>query len=64
METERLIIDPLLKSDKEAYFYLILHEREVLKTFISKYAETPEGFDFSALTGLRPVVYNETLRGA
>ena len=51
METERLIIDPLLESDKEAYFYLIPHDREVLKTFMSKYAETPEEFDFSAYPG-------------
>ena len=47
IETERLIIDSLLETDKEDYFRNISHDRKVLETFICRYAETPEDFDFS-----------------
>lgn len=47
METERLILDALKESDREDYFYNISHDRKVLETFICRYAETLEEFDFS-----------------
>ena len=47
LETERLLIDPLKDTDKEDYFYNISHDRKVLETFICKYAETLEDFDFT-----------------
>ena len=51
METERLIIDPVRESDKEDYFTNISHDKKVLETFICRYAETPEEFDFSSYPG-------------
>ena len=51
METERLIIDPVRESDKEDYFINISHDKKVLETFICRYAETLEAFDFSAYPG-------------
>ena len=51
METERLIIDPIRETDKEDYFANISHDRKVLETFICKYAETLEEFDFSSYPG-------------
>ncbi len=47
METERLIIDPVRETDKEDYFINISHDKKVLETFICRYAETLEDFDFS-----------------
>ena len=47
LETERLIIDSLRESDKEAYFQNISHDRKVRETFICKYADNLEEFDFS-----------------
>lgn len=47
METERLIIDPLRESDREDYFYNISHDKKVLETFICRYAESLDDFDFS-----------------
>lgn len=47
METERLIIDSIRQTDKEAYFYNISHDRKMLETFVCKYAENLEEFDFS-----------------
>lgn len=47
METERLIIDAIKESDKEDYFNNISHNKKVLETFICKYAEKLEEFDFS-----------------
>ena len=46
METERLILDALQESDKEAYFRNISHDRKVLETFVCSYAERLEDFDF------------------
>ncbi|MBR6410786.1 MAG: GNAT family N-acetyltransferase, partial [Clostridia bacterium] len=51
METERLILDTIRESDKEDYFTQISHDREVLKTFICRYAESMEKFDFSSYPG-------------
>ena len=51
METERLLIDPVRESDKEDYFVNISHDRKVLETFICRYAETMEAFDFSSYPG-------------
>ena len=51
METERLLIDPVRESDKEDYFVNISHDRKVLETFICRYAETMEEFDFSTYPG-------------
>ena len=53
METERLILDPIKESDKEDYFFNISHDKKVLETFICRYAETMEAFDFSAYPGRR-----------
>ena len=47
METERLIIDTLRETDKEAYFRNISHDKKVLETFICQYAESLDTFDFS-----------------
>ena len=48
IETERLTIGPLRETDKEDYFRNISHDRKVLETFICRYAETLDDFDFSA----------------
>ena len=48
METERLILDRLREEDKRDYFENISHDRKVLETFICRYAETMEEFDFSS----------------
>lgn len=48
MKTERLIIDRLKETDKEDYYYNISHDKKVLQTFICRYAETLEEFDFSS----------------
>ena len=48
METERLVIDALRPSDREDYFHNISHDRKVLETFICRYAESLEDFDFSS----------------
>ena len=55
METERLIIDKLRPEDKEDYFHNISHDKKVLETFICRYAETLDDFDFT------PYLMNETL---
>ena len=47
METERLIIDRVRETDKEDYFNNISHDKKVLETFICRYAETMEEFDFA-----------------
>ena len=47
METERLIIDRLKETDKKDYFNNISHDKKVLETFICRYAESIEEFDFS-----------------
>ena len=51
METERLILDEIVESDKEDYFVNISHDKKVLETFICRYAETLEEFDFSKYPG-------------
>ncbi len=51
METERLILDPIRETDKEDYFINISHDKKVLETFICRYAETMEAFDFSTYPG-------------
>ena len=47
METKRLIIDGIKETDKEDYFNSISHDKAVLQTFICKYAESLDGFDFT-----------------
>ena len=49
METERLILDSIRESDKEDYFINISHDKSVLATFICRYAESLEDFDYSSL---------------
>lgn len=51
METERLRIDSIREADKEDYFINISHDKRVLETFICRYAEMLEGFDFSSYPG-------------
>ena len=51
METERLILDSIQESDKEDYYHNISHDKKVLETFICRYAETLEDFDFSSYPG-------------
>ncbi len=51
METERLIIDPIRAADKEDYFINISHDKKVLDTFICRYADSMEEFDFSSYPG-------------
>ena len=55
METDRLILDRVRESDREDYFINISHDREVLKTFICRYAETP------GEVNLAPIMNCETL---
>ena len=47
METQRLILDSVRETDKADYFNNISHDKRVLETFICRYAETLEDFDFS-----------------
>ena len=47
METERLIIDRIRETDKEDYFTNISHDKKVLETFICRYTETLDEFDFA-----------------
>ena len=51
METERLIIDQIRETDKKDYFINISHDKKVLETFICRYADTLEDFDFSSYPG-------------
>ena len=51
METERLIIDPIRETDKADYFHNISNDKKVLETFICRYAESMETFDFSSYPG-------------
>lgn len=51
MQTNRLIIDNLREADKADYFAYISHDKKVLETFICRYAETLEEFDFSMYLG-------------
>lgn len=51
VETTRLIIDDIKESDKENYFINISHDKEVLKTFVCRYQESLEDFDFSQYPG-------------
>ena len=51
METERLIIDQIKETDKEDYFINISHDKKVLNTFICRYADSMEEFDFSSYPG-------------
>ena len=51
LETERLIIDPVREEDKEDYFHNLSHDKKVLETFVCRYAETLEDFDFSSYPG-------------
>ena len=48
METKKLIIDAVKESDKRDYFDNISHDKKVLETFICRYYETPDEFDFAA----------------
>ena len=48
METERLILDAVRETDREDYFINISHDKRVLETFICRYAENLEDFDFSS----------------
>ena len=51
METNRLLLGPIRETDKEDYFINISHDKKVLETFICRYAETLEEFDFSSYPG-------------
>ena len=51
METERLILDRVKETDKEDYFNNISHDQKVLETFVCRYAESLESFDFSTCLG-------------
>ena len=53
METDRLILDTVRESDKADYFRNISHDKKVLETFICRYAENLEDFDFSSYPGRR-----------
>ena len=51
METERLVIDRLTEGDREDYFNNISHDKKVLETFICRYAESLDEFDFAPYLG-------------
>ena len=55
LETERLIIDRIRKTDRDDYFHCISHDRKVLETFICRYAETPQEVN------LEPYIANEKM---
>ena len=46
MITERLEINRVTPDDKEDYFNNISNDKKVLETFVCKYAESLEQFDF------------------
>ena len=46
MLTERLEIDRVTPGDREDYFKNISNDKQVLKTFVCKYAESLDDFDF------------------
>ena len=48
LETERLVIDAVRESDKEDYFANISHDKKVIETFMCRYVERLEDFDFPA----------------
>ncbi len=50
METERLEINRITPSDKEDYFKNISNNKKVLETFVCKYAESLDAFDFEPYT--------------
>ena len=51
METQRLRIDAIRPADKADYFANISHDRRVLETFICRYEEKLEDFDFAPYPG-------------
>ena len=51
-----MILDSVKESDKEDYFTNISHDKKVLETFICRYAETMEEFDFSSYPGRQDLV--------
>lgn len=51
METDRLILDRVKETDKEDYFNNISHDKKVLETFVCRYAESLDTFDFSSYPG-------------
>ena len=51
-----MIIDPIRETDQEDYFLNISHDKKVLESFICRYAETLEEFDFSAYPGRRDLL--------
>jgi len=51
MHLPLLIIDLIRETDKEDCFLNISHDKKVLETFICRYAETMEEFDFFLLSG-------------
>ena len=42
-----MIIDSIMETDKEAYFYNLSHDKKVLQTFICRYAETLDDLDIT-----------------
>ena len=46
MLTERLEINRVTPEDREDYFKNISNDKQVLKTFVCKYAESLDDFDF------------------
>lgn len=52
METERLIINEIVESDKNAYFFNISHDKNVLETFVCRYCETVDELDFDHILAL------------
>ena len=51
MKTERLILDAITEADKQDYFDNISHDKRVLETFICRYVERIEDFDFAGYLG-------------
>lgn len=51
MTTERLEISLLRENDREDYFHNISNDKKVLETFICKYAESLDEFDFTPYLG-------------
>lgn len=51
VETDRLIIDDIRPSDRENYFINISHDKKVLETFVCRYQDDLDTFDFDNYPG-------------
>jgi len=55
MKTNRLIIEKININDKIGYFNCISHDKEVLKTFMSRYEDDINDFDFDRILKIEDI---------